>query len=278
MRNLTLLTLLLTACSGDGDTGGTTGDGGTTDGGTTDGGTSDGGTTDGGITITGTANDLVTGAAAAEGLCIYAADPTAAITGGELTIIASGITDASGAWSLSNVSTSSQVGLLMLAQDCGKGTLAVMPTATGISSSSYSGLADGDTLADVTSYVVDSTLQAGIDASLAAAQYSGSIATEGALLGFVFDTGGTPLSGVTVTGTGSGTTTYYADADSTDGLFTSATTGVNSSTDAYANAMFVIPAAPIWSYTAEDGGAHTFASVLAGSQPGYAVVVAFYGS
>lgn len=277
MRNLTLLTLLLTACSGGGDTGGA-GDGGSTDGGSTDGGTSDGGTGDSGITIAGTAADLVTGAAAAEGLCIYAADPTAAITGGELTIIASAETVAGGAYTLSNVSTSSQVGLLILAQDCGKGTIAVMPTATGISASSYSSLADGDTLSDVTSYVVDSTLQAGIDASLAAAGYTGSIAKQGALLGFVFDTGGTPLSGVTVTGTGSGTTTYYADSDSSDGLFTNASVGVNSTTDATANAMFVIPAAPIWSYTADDGGAHKFASVLAGSQPGYAVVVAFYGS
>ena len=272
MRNLTLLTLLLTACSGGGDTGGTA------DGGTTDGGTTDGGTTDGGITITGTAKDLVSGAAASEGLCIYAADPTAAITGGELTIIAASETVAGGTYTLANVDTSSQVGLLILVQDCGKGTFAVMPTATGISSSSYASLADGDTLADVTSYLVDGTLQAGIDASLTAAGHSGSIATDGALLGFVFDTSGTPLAGVTVSGTGSGTTTYYADADSADGLFTSSTTGVNTTTDAAANSMFVIPAAPIWSYTADDGGDHTFASVLAGSQPGYAVVVAFYGS
>jgi hypothetical protein len=280
MRTLTLLSFLLAACSGrGGDTSDTSanGDGGSTDGGSSDGGSGDSGA-DGGITINGTAKDLITGAAAAEGLCILAADPTAAITGGELTIIANTTTASDGTFALLNVDISSQVGLLVLAQDCGQGTHAVMPTATGISANSYAGMADGDTLDGATGYVVDSTLQAGIDASLTAAGYSGSILTDGALLGFVFDTAGTPLSGVTVTGSGSGTTTYYADSDSSDGLFTNASVGVNAATDATANAMFLIPAAPIWSYAADDGGAHTFSSVLAGSQPGYAVVIAFYGA
>jgi hypothetical protein len=70
---------------------------------------------------------------------------------------------------------------------------------------------------------------------------------------------------------------YYADTDTSDGLFTTGTTP-NSATIAAARSLYFIPGAPIITYKADDGGAHTFTSRLAGSFPGWSVFVAFEGT
>lgn len=217
----------------------------------------------GGITISGTAHNLLSGEAAATGLCVRAADPTEAISGGELTILSEGTLGDGGAYSLSHVANTSAVGLLMLVEDCdGSGT--VMPTATGIKDEIYSVMSDGEELADYLIYSIDGTSQAALQGGLAAAGYTGDLGTEGALVGFVLDAAGAPVDGAVVKGPESNTV-YYANGDGSFNLTGSV---------AAAKSMFLIPGAPVYSYKCTED-AHTFPSSLAGSQPGYAVLITF---
>jgi len=265
LGSLAVTSLVLTGCGkDDGDTGST--DGGTTPADDTSVGAAS-------FSIEGTALDFAAQAPAAEGLCVYATDPTDALGGGDLIILSSSTVGAGGAFNLEGVVTESVLGLLILVQDCNnEGT--VMPSATGVAAEDYESLADGDVVAGRNAYVLSADFQAGIDQSVAAAGGSSDIGTEGALLGFVFDASGTPVSGATVD-CGGCADIYYGDADSADGLFTSAKTGINASTDATASGLWVVPGGPVSSYTCEDG-ANSYDSLLVGSQPGIAVFVAFY--
>jgi hypothetical protein len=230
----------------------------------------------GGFSISGTAVDLALSAPAAEGLCVNVSDPTPAITGGEALVLSETTTAADGSYTLENVTTTSSLGLLIVVSDCEDATEhTVMPTATGIASSSYSDLGDGDSLPGQTSYSINAELEAGVDASLTAVGYTGdAIGVAGTFVGFVFDTDGYPLGDATVTCTTDETVlTYYQDGDPTDGLFSTAG-AVNSGTDAAAGSLFWIPGAPISNYEA-DHGSNTFESQLAGSSPGTAVLIAF---
>ena len=237
------LFLSLTACGGrEKDTGGTdtggtdtseTGDTGDTDTGDTDTGTVTG------FTVSGTLIDLSIGAPlSGTGLSVAVADPTPALAGGEMEILATGTVD-----------------------------------AAGVSSAAYAGLGDGDVLSGVSAYVVTSTLATGVNGSIAAVGGSHDIVTEGALFGFVFDVTGTPVAGAQAGCSGCGTPDfYYADHDPTDGLFSTGMSA-NTGTDPLANAMFVVPGAPIASYFADDGGTHDFVSQLGGSLPGFAAFI-----
>jgi len=217
-----------------------------------------------GFAVEGVAANLMDGAAAAEGLCVHASDPTPAMAGGEIEILASSTLGADGAYSVGGIETTSAVGLLMLVADCAdEGT--VMPTATGISADTYDGLGTGDVIADRLIYSIDAASQALMAGGLAAAGYAGDLSVDGAMVGFVLGADGSPVDGATVTGPDGYPTYYFTGADFS-----------GTGTVAAANAMFVIPAAPIYSYSAEADG-ETFDSLLAGSQPGFAVVVAFYG-
>lgn len=231
---------------------------------------------DAGFSISGTAVDLALSAPVAEGLCVNVSDPTPAITGGEALVLAETTTAADGSYTLENVSTTSSLGLLIVVSDCEDATEhTVMPTATGIASSSYADLGDGDNLPGMTSYSINAALEAGVDGSLTAAGYMGdAIGVAGTFVGFVFDADGYPLSDATVTCTTDETVlTYYQDADAADGLFT--TMGaVNTGTDATVGSLFWIPGAPISNYEA-DHASSTFESQLAGSSPGTAVLIAF---
>lgn len=218
--------------------------------------------TESGYTISGTAYNLMAGSAASAGLCVAAADPSAAIGGGEIDILASSTVGDAGVYAVTGISKVPAVGLLMLVQDCdGGGT--VMPTATGVSSSDLSGYGDGDVMSDRSIYSIDASSQANLQAGLAAAGYSGTLATDGALVGFVLDSAASPVGGATISA--GSTAVYYLNAD---GSFN--TVG----TVAEARAMFVIPAAGVNSYAASATG-YTFNTLLAGSQPGIAVIVRF---
>ncbi len=236
---------------------------------------------EGGFAISGTAFDLMANAAAdsslyPDGLCVAVGDPTPAISGGEMETIATGTVNSDGSYTVPDIVTTSALGLLVVIYDC-DGLGSVLASATGVSADDYDGLGDGDEIIDHTAYVVSADFRDGIDASLAAAGYTGnSIEVDGTFVGFVLDMSGNPIAGATVTASSGDVTTYYADADSTDGMFTTGAS-VNTATDAATNAMFIIPGAPISNYECEDGGVHSFESQLAGSQPGYAVFIAFYG-
>lgn len=108
----------------------------------------------GGFTISGTAKNLLTGAAATEGLCVDVADPTAALGGGEIEIIASSTVGAGGAYTVEHIETTSVVGLLNIVQDCAGSGPTVLPTATGIKED-IAGLGDGDVVSDYTIFSID---------------------------------------------------------------------------------------------------------------------------
>lgn len=216
------------------------------------------------FTVSGTAINLMDPAAtpAAEGLCVSAADPTEAITGGEVITVSSSTIGAAGAYEVTGVNVKPVVGLLMLVEDCGdEGT--VLPTATGIPSDAYMALEDGDVLADTEIYSIDGASQAALQAGLEAAGYVGDLATEGSLIGFVLDVDGTPIEGATMHGR-SGDTVYYYDGT---GFGATATTAAG-------RGMWVIPEAPIYNYSCEADGLN-FDNKMTGSQPGYAVVATF---
>lgn len=229
-----------------------------------------------GFSVSGTAIDLATQSSAASGLCVDVVDPTAAMGGGELEVLASSTVGADGAYSVAGVQTTSSIGLFVMLHDCGtEGT--VVPSATGIAAADYQSLADGGAITGKTAYSVSTTMAAGVNASMAALGYTGKIEEEGAMFGFVRDSDETtPIGGATVTATGA--TVFYADSmtSAADGGLFASTSGVNTSTDASAGAMVVIPKAPIATYSVSDGGAHTFGSLLAGSQTGLITFVAWY--
>lgn len=253
-----LASLALAGCSDEKTTDDTSG--GADD---SSGGGDDSSGTESGYTISGSAYNLLAGTAAAAGLCVHAADPTAAIAGGELDLLSSSTINSDGTYAVTNIGAAPSLGLLMLVADCEGSAVTVMPTATGVASADISGLGDGDVYPDKSIYSIDSTSQANLQAGLAAAGYTGDLATDGALIGFVLDSSLAPVAGAVVAK--SGESIYYMNAD---GTFN--TTG----TVAETNAMFVIPAGGVGSYTCTATG-YSFSPLLAGSQPGIAVVVRF---
>ena len=139
-------------------------------------------------------------------------------------------------------------------------------------------LGDGDVLGERTAVVVSSALGDGIDQSLAALGHTGNgVEADGAMIGFIADSAGTPIEGGTATCDNGGTpcaSFYYGDADPSDGMFSTGASA-NASTSAAANSMFLVPAAPIWTYEATADG-YTFQSQLFGSVAGMVSVMTFY--
>ncbi len=229
-----------------------------------------------GFGIDGMAYDLMNGAPSAAGLCITVADPTDAASSGDpadLIILGNTVTAEGGTFSVTGIETDSAIGLFIIVSDCAdEGT--VRATGTGVSIASYEDLPAGGVLAGATALSINSTFEAALDQSAAAAGYTGdNIATAGAMMGFVQDSAGAPIGGATVTGK-EGVATYYGDTVSADGLFTSAETGVNSATDASAGALFFVPGAPIYTYTASADG-YAFEQLLFGGVPGMITVLKF---
>jgi hypothetical protein len=272
--SISMTIIALVAC-GRGDDSDDSTDSGTTDSGTTD----SGDTEPAGFSMSGDALDLGTFEPAAEGLCIYAADPTAALGGGAIEILAGSQIGADGAFTIEGVVTTSGVGLFMVVQDCDTAPDAtVMPTATGVAAASYAALGDGDALTGLTMLSINNTLAEGVDASLQGVGYTGSIVTDGMMAGFVRDNAGAPIAGATVscvTGDGSPCAiAYYADAEpEVGGLFAGAA-GINTSTVAETGGLFMVPGAPIFTYSAAADG-YVFQDQLFGSVPGLATFMTF---
>ena len=280
MRAMTwysLLTLTLFGCSGDkdgdntgaGDDDDTVGDDDDTVG------DDDDDTAAGGFNITGIVIDVATAAPTTyPDLCVDLLDPSPALTGGDPLLLQTATVGAGGTISFTSIVTDSVVGLLMSAKDCTTPGTTVYTTATGIFYESFQYLGAGDTLADQVSFSIDNTLLGGLEASATAAGYTGDLSTDGFMFGFVFDSARAPLDGMTVA-CSSCAPAWYLDADSADGLFTTAA-ALNTATSAAAGAAWLIPAGPIGQYTATDpGGVYTFGTQLNGSNPGSATATAF---
>ncbi|MCP4804922.1 MAG: hypothetical protein GY913_16650 [Proteobacteria bacterium] len=106
-----------------------------------------------GFALKGMVLDAGTLSPAAEGLCMHAIDPTAALAGGEIDVLASTVLGANGAFALGDI-VYSDTRLMMLAADCGdEGT--VMPTATGVDPTAYDGIEPGGVVDERVALSVD---------------------------------------------------------------------------------------------------------------------------
>jgi hypothetical protein len=193
-------------------------------------------------------------------------NPDPAVTGGAPIVMADSTIDASGDFSIAGVDAVPQFGILLSISDClvtGTGA-AVLTTATPVTPDKYAGVATGDTISGMTAFSISQAYANGIDASLAAAGYTGSIWVDGGLMGAVWDMSLAPIGDATVTGTTD--TVYYQDGDASDGLFTTGAS-LNTATQPSGGAIFLLPKAAIAPYSATAAG-YTFGSNLLGSNPG----------
>jgi hypothetical protein len=216
------------------------------------------------ISISGKSTNMLIGTAGTEGLCIDAVDPSAALEGGALNVLGSSTLDGSGNYTVDGVDVSkAPLAIFMVVHDCGaEGT--VFPSATGIAAESYSTMSAGDSLTrDV--LFVDTASAAGVNASLTGVGYAGSLAANGAIMGFVLDSdGSTRLGGATVACDGCDNV-YYLDTNVAEGGFFASAAGINAATEPGVGVV-VIPGGPVAGYQVSHPD-KTFESGLFGSIP-----------
>lgn len=203
-------------------------------------------------------------------LCAFALDPTPVLSGGDPIVLAASAVCETGEYYVGGLSDPPVIGMFISIADCDANAPTVMKSATGISYDDVQDLGDGDEHGPTTAYLVSLEQGRAIDAELT--DYSGDAVESGFMTGFVMDANDEPVSGAMLGG--GGVDFYYMDADPSDGLFV--TDGVrNTVTDADARSTFVGPGAPIFTYTADDGGTHTWEGQLFGSLPGYVSFLLF---
>ena len=270
-----------TACTGRGDTG-QRDDVEETDAADTDTGDTDYGDVEGFI-IEGTAKDLELNVPAAEGLCVSAVDPSPVFIGMAPDIRRTATVRADGTFALVGIETDSSLGVLMLVDDCeGAAEDTVFPTASGVAVEDYESLGDGDIVEGRRdAWSISQTFRATLDADLAAAGATAFFA-DGVLMGAVAQADDTPIAGAVVKCVATSCpqpAVFYADNDWTDGIFeTGGTRNAETIAGDPARALYFAPDANIQSYSADDGGAHSFTSRTAGSFAGWAVYVTFYAN
>lgn len=227
-----------------------------------------------GFSVSGTTLDLGTGGPAAAGLCVRAVDPSPAITGGSPTLLASSEVCDDGSYVIAGITTAPSIGMFLLIDDCEGDPDTVMLTATGIPPEAIAGFGDGDALHDVEALSVSNEWLAIEQADLERVGWKGDLATQGYMAGIVEDANAAAVAGATVACAGCVPTIYYQDGDGADGIY-GVDTVPNTTTSVDGSGVFMIPAAPIFSYTCSDGGAHKWESTLLGSLPAYAVYIRF---
>lgn len=230
-----------------------------------------------GFSVTGSTLDFGTGGFATAGLCITAVDPTPAITGGTPTVLSSSEVCDDGSYVVAGIQSAPSIGMFLIIDDCDGEPDTVMKTAAGIAPTMIAGMGDGDQLVGVQALSVSLVWAATEQADLERLGWSGDLATTGYMAGIIEDVDGAAVSGATVTCNDCVPQVYYQDGDGTDGIYGVDTTA-NLATDSSGGGLFMIPAAPIFTYSAGDGGQHTWASTLLGSLPGYAVYIRFTAS
>jgi hypothetical protein len=240
-----------------------------------------------GYRIEGVTRDLATGASLAydeaageAGLCVFAVDPTRALAGQDPDVVARSFVCADGSYVLQGIQAKPSLGLFVAIDDGGKlgcdykGSSSVMLTANGLGPEYYEDLGDGGVIPDIEALSVSASYATALDEDLALVGYQGDDKTleqSGFMAGFIFDSDVNPVSGATIS-CSTCDTNYYWDDVPKDGIFGSGTKP-NTSTDAAADAMFMVPGAEITTYTISDGGKHTWEPKLYGSIPEYAVFI-----
>ena len=225
-----------------------------------------------GFAISGVIEDLQTGEppATTDGLCAFALDPTPVLSGGEAAVMGGSEVCEDGAYYVGNLSDPPSVGMFISIADCDDAEPTVMKSATGIDFDDVKDLKVGEVYADKTVYLVTREYGEIIDENLQ--DYSGDAVTKGFMAGFVMDVNLDYVSGASLD---CGCADfYYLDDDPSDGMFYTAGEK-NTETDAEMRAVFVAPEAPIFTYTADDGGNHSWEPQLFGSLPGYASFLLF---
>ena len=226
-----------------------------------------------GFSINGIIQDLVTGEGPPEPsiLCAYALDPTPVLSGGEPIVMAASQVCENGEYSVGGLSNPPSIGMFISIADCDSASPTVMKSATGVDFDDVKDLGDGGSHDDHTAYLV--SLELGQSVSDSLVDFDGNAVETGFMSGFVLDVDEAPVSGGSLS-CGGCADFYYMDTDDTDGLFVTGSAR-NTETNADAGAIFVAPAAPIFTYEAADGGAHTWEPQLFGSLPGYASFLLF---
>jgi hypothetical protein len=238
--------------------------------------------TENGFRISGTVEDLETRLApeSVDGLCAYALNPTPVLSGGEPTVMAASQVCPGGEYVIGGLSDPPSIGMFVSIADCDAATTGdtgssagptVMKSATGVDFDWVKDLGDGDIYEGKIAYLVTIEYGSKINADLS--DFDGDAVDVGFMAGFALDADRQPVSGAALA-CGECADFYYLDTNHDDGMFM--TDGVrNTVTDADADGIFVAPAAPIFTYEASDGGAHTWDPQLFGSLPGYASFLLF---
>ena len=225
-----------------------------------------------GFALYGTIEDFLTGEGPTnpEDLCAFALDPTPVLAAGDPVVMAASAVCENGEYYVGGLSGPPAIGMFISIADCDETIQTVMKSATGVDYDDVKDLGDGEEFGPKTAYLV--TLDIGQEIGAQLTDYAGDAVVNGFMAGFVLDVNEDPVSGATLAG--GGVDFYYMDDDSSDGLFVTGDAR-NTVTDAAAGSVFIGPGAPIFSYTADDGGAHTWDPQLFGSLPGYASFLLF---
>ncbi len=219
---------------------------------------------------------------AGAGLCVMAADPTPAMVGGELAVLASGITEDGGSYALSGIETASTLGIVIIVQDCDDTAtedLTMYPTGTGIAFETYGPLEPGDvTTLDL--HQLRMGMLSDIDAALTEAGHldappesdgvPSTFTEQGGLIAFMRDADGVPVPGATINCAAGYCPTYYNANAGGDALSFMEDDGL--ATETGVDGLAFLPGAPITNYS----GSHAsieFESRTMGSLPGVALVV-----
>ena len=224
------------------------------------------------VSITGGTSELLSGANA-QGLCAIAVDPADALDGKELNVLGQTTVGADGTYTITDVDVDkAPLAIFVVIQDCNnEGT--AFPTGTGIAAETYASAQAGDSFTRSAVWISSATAT-GINNSFAAANSTATLA-DGAVMGLVYDSdGSTPVAGATVDCQGDGCDAlevFYADTDSTDGIFSTA--GVRN-TETSATGLVAIPSGPVANYGANADG-KTFSKSLFGSIEGLAAFTAW---
>jgi hypothetical protein len=113
------------------------------------------------------------------------------------------------------------------------------------------------------------------DGNLTGAGYASSLTAEGGFLGFLFDAGGAPIAGASITCV-AGTCPAFYPTGGPETIPMGAWFYDESGAPATVTGppgMFIMPAAPITTYEATADG-YTFDSLTSGSLPGMALIIA----
>ncbi len=203
-------------------------------------------------------------------------DPTKAVSGGTPTVIA--VTQSvNGEYRLEGIDQKPALGLALLVSDCGNTGDA--PTNTGLAVESYQDLEDGAEITNNVIYRIGADLVSNIDEDLVKSGYTGKgIVEDGALLAAILINETKPAPNATLSCSTCGASYFYFDNDRPNSGYFMTDGTPNTVTNPFAASLVLVPAAPIYQYSADDGGEHTFEPRTLGSQQGSVLVAKFTGT